>query len=255
VKLQSWAQTSTGKVRAQNQDSYYTNDQLGIWLIADGMGGHAGGGVASRTISTELPRFIQQGIAVKDAIHQCHQLLHQRGQSQTDCQYMGSTLVLGLWRKHVLNIYWVGDSRAYIINSQGIKKLTKDHSVVQKLLDLGLVSPDSAKAHPKKHILTQCLGGGSNTAPEVGAVSLSLAENDLILLCSDGLYEELSEDQIHAIVQAATDKKEAVKLLVKLAEKHGGKDNITATVIYPEMSGFTRHKHLFSKIKAWFGSK
>lgn len=250
MKLQSWARTSAGKVRTQNQDSFYTNDNFGIWLIADGMGGHAGGRYASSTISKELPRFIQQGYSIRDAIFRCHQLLRNYSQSRANCSDMGSTLVLAVWSKHVLDIYWVGDSRAYIINDDGITRLTKDHSVVQKLIDLALIDEKSAANHPDKHILTQCLGGGKDSDPEVGSVKLSLKSDDLILLCSDGLYTELSDNKIYEAVHTALDKENAIKHLIALAEDSGGNDNISATIICPENNGLLRVNRFFGKLKA-----
>lgn len=250
MKLHSWARTSAGKVRTQNQDSAYTNDNLSIWLIADGMGGHAGGRFASSTISTELPRFIQQGLSIRDAIFRCHQLLRNYGQSRQNCSDMGSTLVLASWNKQVLDIYWVGDSRAYIVNDEGIRRLTKDHSLVQKLIDLALIDEKSAKNHPDRHVLTQCLGGKKNIDPEVGSVTLSLTPKDLILLCSDGLYNELSDMEIYDVLRSAVDKKEAVKRLIQLADESGGNDNISAVILCPEQNGLFRHNHFVAKLKA-----
>jgi protein phosphatase len=252
MKLQSWARTSAGKVRTQNQDSFYTNDNSGIWLIADGMGGHAGGRFASTTISTELPRFIQQGVNIRDAIFRCHQLLRNYGQNRQNFSDMGSTLILALWNKCLLDIYWVGDSRAYIINDAGIKRLTKDHSVVQHLLDLALIDEKSATNHPDKHVLTQCLGGGKNSKPEVGSVTLPLSSNDLILLCSDGLYTELSDKKIFDVVSTTVDKKKAIEHLIAMAEDNGGNDNISATIICPKNDDLFRHNFSFRKFKALF---
>lgn len=252
MKLQSWAQTSVGKVRTQNQDSFYTNDDSGIWLIADGMGGHAGGRYASSTISKELPRFIQQGLSIRDAIFRCHQLLRDYGQTRQNCSDMGSTLVLATWDKQVLNVYWVGDSRAYIINNDGIKRLTKDHSVVQKLIDLALIDEKSAKNHPDKHVLTQCLGGGRDINPEVGSTTLAFTPNDSILLCSDGLYTELSDNKIFEVVNIALDKKEAIKHLIELAEENGGNDNISAAIICPKNDGLFQPYFSFRKLEAFF---
>ena len=157
MHLESCGKTSKGKVRAENQDSLFIDDERGIWLVADGMGGHASGGLASEIISIELPRLLRTGMHINKAIYQCHHHLVEVQQTRPECKDMGSTLVLGVWRDNRLNIYWVGDSRAYLLNKGGLRLLTKDHSLVQKMVDLKMLNHASARSHPYKNILTQCL--------------------------------------------------------------------------------------------------
>ncbi|WP_371192885.1 PP2C family serine/threonine-protein phosphatase [Glaciecola sp. SC05] len=227
----SWSNTCKGRVRAQNQDSVYVNDKAGIWLIADGMGGHAAGDFASNLISQELPRLLLKGEEPLDAISSCHKRLIEAEQSDAKYRGMGTTLILGLWRNNTLSIYWVGDSRAYILSDDNIQLLTKDHTVVQKLIDLNLLSEDLAAHHPDKNKLTQCLGGGNNYPPQVSAIEINVGNNDTLLLCSDGLYNELNAKQMHKILHHSNDKESSLKQLFLLANAAGGRDNISAVIL------------------------
>lgn len=255
MHLESSGKTSKGKVRTENQDSLFIDDELGVWLVADGMGGHAGGALASEIVSIELPRLLQTGMRINQAIYQCHHRLVEIQQARPKYKDMGSTLVLSVWRDNKLHIYWVGDSRAYLSSSEGLSLLTKDHSLVQKMIDLKLLNEHSAKCHPHKNVLTQCLGGGSRMKPEIGSLELDLAESDAILLCSDGLHNELTDLDIWGELGNSKNNADVVEQLIEQANNKGGKDNISAIVIRPRRPRPKDSLGIFSQLKNWLDLK
>jgi PPM family protein phosphatase len=223
-----------GRVRQTNQDAYYLNDEDGVWLIADGMGGHNGGEVAASTATKLVPQWITQGHSVTEALHKLHDTVFDLGIITPELKGMGTTIIVAKYTNDVLQIFSVGDSRAYVIQANSIQQLTQDHSYVAQLVKQGLLNELQAQHHPKRHIVTQCIGGGRRQKPQIDFRQIELQPNQAILLCSDGLYNELNEQQILHIVQHADSSENAVQTLIREANKQGGKDNTTVVLLTEE---------------------
>jgi serine/threonine protein phosphatase PrpC len=239
-----------GKERSNNEDSLAAvtvnqaseteQQSVGIYAVADGMGGHQAGEVASKlAVRTalrqlvgdvtesdgDLPENYQNWL--KSAVALANQMVHNKGKEAH--RSMGTTLVMAVVVGHDVRIVNVGDSRAYLISPDGIRQITKDHSLVQMLVDAGAITPEQAAEHPQRNVLTQSIG----TQPEVtiDAFQENLDENESLLLCSDGLWEMLSDDKIKEIVLAAKTPDEACQALVDAANSAGGHDNIAAVLV------------------------
>ena len=224
--------THTGWVRELNEDSHLSLPQLGLWVIADGMGGHQAGEVASGITIREMARCIEQGIPLVEAIEIAHRAIQNAAPQGEGAANMGSTVVAAKLDGLSYKIAWVGDSRAYLWNGT-LHQLTTDHSYVQLLLKAGLISESDIPNHPSRNVITQALGVGGvdNANINVDLVSGELGENDTLLLCSDGLSGEVSDDSIASILAETTDSQARVDRLIAAALEAGGKDNVTVLVI------------------------
>lgn len=239
----SSSKTVQGLNRTHNQDSIYCNDNAGIWILADGMGGHAAGQEASSLVCEELSKLMLTGYDAKQSIERCHQVIYESQINDPTLKGMGSTLLLAYTDhgsplqsvsghiKDTIKIHWVGDSRAYLIKPTSICALTKDHSIVQNLIDLKLLDEHKARAHPDRNLLTQCLGSDQVTPPHVGVTTLQLKDNERILLCSDGLHNELSDNEIFEIIKHSDDLESGIQNLIKSAQDKKGADDISAILI------------------------
>ncbi|MEL6529142.1 MAG: protein phosphatase 2C domain-containing protein [Pseudomonadota bacterium] len=229
----SFGKTDTGLVRSHNEDSMLVNDQAGLWLVFDGMGGHENGALASQTAASafdpfELPTEFEEAVtSVADRIHNVNSVLAEVAHKQ-NISKMGTTAVGLLLRDRRFAAVWVGDSRAYIFRSGGLFQLTVDHTHVQDLLDEGILSAADAKDHPMSHVLTRALG----VEPEVQVdiVHDEAEPNDRFLLCSDGLSGPVPEDEIRQIM-ALPDPEQVVGELIARAHANGAPDNVTAIVV------------------------
>ena len=197
--------THTGLVRELNEDSYLALPRLGLWIVADGMGGHEAGEVASRITVQEITRSIEQGLPLAEAIETAHRAIQAAARRGEGAAGMGSTVVAAKLDGLQYEIAWVGDSRAYLWNGS-LHQLTTDHSYVQQLLNAGLITESEIPEHPYRNVIFQALGvGGADAANiKVDLVSGELGESDTLLLCSDGLSGEVADDDIAAIL-AETD--------------------------------------------------
>ncbi len=224
------AQSVAGQVRTHNEDALACRPDLGLWALADGMGGHARGEVASALALEELVGAVQQGEALLAAVHAAHLAIVAAAQPVADEAGMGSTLVAVRLDGEEFELAWVGDSRAYRIGCEHIEQLTHDHSWVQAMVDAGQMSAEEAREHPRRNVILQCLGQVGQ-APDVGLLRARLAPDELLLLCSDGLTNELDDAAIqHCCAEAAT-LEAMVEQLVGLANSHGGRDNISCIVL------------------------
>ncbi|MDI1230924.1 MAG: protein phosphatase 2C domain-containing protein [Methylobacter sp.] len=224
--------THTGLVRELNEDSHLALPQLGLWVIADGMGGHQAGEVASGITIREIARSIEQGMPLGEAIEAAHRAIQTAALQGDGAADMGSTVVaLKLDGMHY-EIAWVGDSRAYLWNGT-LHQLTTDHSYVQMLLNAGLITESEIPGHPSRNVITQALGvgGADKVNIKVDLVSGELGESDILLLCSDGLSGEVADDDIAAILAETTDAQTRVDRLIAAALEAGGKDNMTVIAI------------------------
>ena len=224
------AQSVAGQVRTHNEDALACRPDLGLWALADGMGGHARGEVASALALEELVGAMQQGEELPAAVQAAHLAIVAAAQPAACEAGMGSTLVAVRLDGNEFELAWVGDSRAYRIGSEHIEQLSHDHSWVQAMVDVGRMSAEEAREHPRRNVILQCLGQVGQ-APEVGLLRVRLAPDELLLLCSDGLTNELDDAAIQRCCAEADTLEAMVEQLVGLANSHGGRDNISCIVL------------------------
>jgi len=232
----SAARTDPGKVRARNEDAFLDCPQQGLWVVADGMGGHQGGDVASQLIVAslaELPAqddFDERVNAVRQCLHWINRRLGQEltvsaGRSDS---IIGSTVVALLLEGRRAACIWAGDSRCYLWRGQRLYQLSKDHSLQQQLMDEQQMSREDAQAHPAAHALTRAVGASEQLTLDV--LELEVDPGDAFLLCSDGLHQGLSSDALgNALSLAAPDV--ALERLFDSALRGAARDNLTAVVI------------------------
>jgi serine/threonine protein phosphatase PrpC len=226
--------THPGLSRERNEDSYLVAPELGLWIVADGMGGHQAGEVASGIVTRELFANIQQGQALASAIEAVHREIQAAAARGGGKQGMGSTVVALKLSGLRYEIGWVGDSRAYLWNG-ALRQLTKDHSYVQLMLDTGLINESEALTHPYRNIISRGLGvgGTDRNDVEVDTITGTLNEKDSLLLCSDGLTREISDQEISRILLENGDNQSKVDRLIAAALAAGGRDNITVVLVSP----------------------
>ncbi len=233
--------TDKGKVRQTNQDSYYAcrlDDGAVYAIVCDGMGGAAAGNVASenavRHISDYLLKSYQSSLdevelekLVRNAVVSANIELYDMAVNNAELSGMGTTVVFALVRDGTAIIAHVGDSRIYLVN-EGIKQLTRDHSVVQSLIESGKITPEDAKVHPRKNVITRALGAEENVAVDTAVVNL--CDKDSLLLCTDGLSNYIEDSGILEIFKN-NNSTDIPKALVDKANGNGGGDNITAVIL------------------------
>ena len=240
--MRAFAKTDVGKARDMNQDYYYISgpeDPLKIYILADGMGGYNGGEIASKLATTTALSYIQSNFEntpkeredilklVKSAMEYANMVVYEKSKEQKDLDGMGTTLEVCLIYNNKLYLGHVGDSRIYRLRGEFFRKLTHDHSYVQKLVKDGTITQEEADHHPKKNMLMKALGCTAFVEPDVTVKGF--IKDDIILICSDGLTNMVGEQEIYNIL-----KKEgtlAAEKLVEKANENGGYDNITAIVI------------------------
>lgn len=237
TKLVVGSATDVGMVRSNNQDQYLVAP--GLYAVADGMGGHAAGEVASQTAIEALRSAFEQRTShtpasLVEAAKQANKAVWDRSRANRGMMGMGTTLVaLGVVEdddgSNGMAIAHIGDSRVYVFRDGALSQLTTDHSLVQELVDDGQISAEEATVHPQRHVLTRALG--VEPSVQVDLINLSPQHGDRYLLCSDGLPREASSDQISAVLARFADPSEAAKELVSLANTRGGSDNVTVVVV------------------------
>ncbi|MCO6055732.1 protein phosphatase 2C domain-containing protein [Pseudomonas sp. MOB-449] len=220
------AQSITGCVRAHNEDALLCAPDLGLWAVADGMGGHQRGEVASSVAVATLRESVGAGQRLPNAVQSAHDAVLAAASGSG----MGTTLVAVKFDGAAFELAWAGDSRAYRVSADGISRLSHDHSLVQALVDAGELTPHEARRHPQRNVVTQCLGQ-AHQALEVGGAQGTLAPGELLLLCSDGLTGELDDDKIQAQCAVADTLEDLVTGLLQQACDVGGRDNISCIVI------------------------
>ena len=238
MRISCAGNTDVGVVRAGNEDSFLLDCSRGLFIVADGMGGHAAGEVASemavKIISTELGsmRGLSDGEAasrMRSAIRKANAAIFERTLAEHDKRGMGTTTtVMVLFSRRYL-IGQVGDSRAYLLREGDFLQLTKDHSYVQEQVDAGLLTPEQARTHPYSNVITRCVGANEDVAPDIYFGNLE--QGDRVLLASDGLTGMLEDQQIAGIMQEDENPEVSVNKMISDANRRGGLDNITAIVI------------------------
>ncbi len=236
------AKTDIGLVRSSNQDSFETGEfnSTGAWaVVCDGMGGAAGGNfasaMASKFISERITASYREGmsdISIKNmltsAIIAANVSVYDKGQSDPELTGMGTTVVVAILVNDSLYIAHVGDSRAYILSNGKLTQLTKDHSFVQEMVDNGKLTPDEAKDDPRKNYITRALGVNSDV--RVDFCQEYISDNDVIILCTDGLTNYVSDDEILNLTNDGN-VNEYTERLVNKANENGGGDNVTVVTL------------------------
>lgn len=224
------ARTDVGKVREHNEDCFCVNPELGLYVVADGMGGHASGEVASEIAVTTIEQQILKGCSMLEAIVEAHLAILRGVESGLGKHGMGTTVVAVQMNGDDYTLAWVGDSRAYLWD-EGLMQITKDHSMVQMLIDTGQITQQEARTHPRKNIIYQNLGAPEVKLPEVSLKQGTLYKEQRIILCSDGLSDEVDDKQIEKIVGSTGSEVEAVEKLVTAAIDNGGNDNVSVIMV------------------------
>ena len=228
MRVRAGVSTDIGRVREGNEDSYLSDQPL--FAVADGMGGHRGGEVASRlALETLESRFREGGLGLAQQIRDANAAVFERSQADRAVQGMGTTLTAVVLRDMDAAIAHVGDSRAYLLRAGDLRQVTDDHTLVNRMVKSGEISQAEAEVHPHRSVLTRSLGTGSDVV--VDEFDIALTDGDRLLLCSDGLTGMVTEEQIVAILSAAPDPQDAADRLVRAANRAGGVDNITVVVL------------------------
>ncbi|MBR1155204.1 PP2C family serine/threonine-protein phosphatase [Bradyrhizobium sp. JYMT SZCCT0428] len=226
--------THPGKVRLRNEDSHLVRNDLGIWAIADGMGGHEAGKLASHLIVTALDTISATSSAIQlleetknRVVLANQQIIEMRG--QRGGVVIGSTIIILLFSEDHYACLWAGDSRLYLARRDIIRQVSRDHTEVQELLASGGVTPEEAKDWPN-NVITRAVGVQDD--PELEFVSGAFEDSDIFVLCSDGLTRHVADDEILQCV-SAHDAQTSSAALVELALERGGLDNVTVVVVRP----------------------
>ena len=241
--MKIYAETDIGMVRKMNQDAYYIseeNDNYKLCILADGMGGYTGGEIASRLACMSTAKYIKENFEsetqytkeeimeiIKKAMEYANEIVYEKSKQEKELEQMGTTLEVCLIYNNRVHIGHIGDSRIYRIRQNIMRKITVDHSYVQKLVKDGTITKEEAINHPKKNMLMKALGCEENIEPDIMVKGFN--ENDILLMCSDGLTNMISEQEIYNII--AADIQNAAKRLIKKAKELGGYDNITVIII------------------------
>lgn len=238
MHITSAGRTDVGVIRSGNEDSYLMVPDRGIFVVADGMGGHAAGEVASdmavQYISRELDSLRglsdeQVAERMRGAIRTANGAIFQRTLTEHDKRGMGTTVTaLTLFETRFL-IGQVGDSRAYLLRDNKLSQLTKDHSYVQEQVDAGYLTPEQARTHPYSNVITRCVGANSDVMPDIYVGTVRT--RDVFLLASDGLTGMLEDYQLAELLSPERMPEEEVDSLIAEANRHGGLDNITAVIV------------------------
>lgn len=233
-----FAATDVGLQRDNNEDAYSASSKQGLWVVADGMGGHAAGEVASAIVTETIMREVAAGKTLENAIRISHHDILNAANSGIGGVGMGSTVVALQSNAKHFKICWVGDSRAYMLapstesdKHMALRQLSTDHSYVQMLYQSGAITAAELDNHPEKNIITQCLGSVELSEVDVDQIHGEWHTNSRILLCSDGLNDVVKDQDIESILTENKDSRSAANALIRAALDAGGKDNVTVAVI------------------------
>lgn len=240
--VKAYAKSDIGKMREMNQDYYYISDSLSdvqLYILADGMGGYKGGEVASKLATNYAKNYIENNFEqtpkdrdsliqlVGSSMEYANMLVYEKSKENKELEGMGTTLEICLVYNNKVYIGHIGDSRVYRIRKDFIRKLTQDHSYVQKLVKDGTITKEEAENHPKKNMLMKALGCNAFVEPDVTVKGF--LKDDIILMGSDGLTNMVDQETLRTIAQENLE--QAPKKLVQMANDKGGYDNITVIVI------------------------
>lgn len=240
--IKTFSITDIGIRRKLNQDYVFTSEiSIGnldnLFIVADGMGGHNAGDYASkytvRTIVEEVGRAREDSTVtiLENAIKKANAHIRKKANEVEDYNGMGTTVVAATIEDDVLTVANVGDSRLYVINSDEIKQITRDHSLVEEMIRMGGLAREQARSHPDKNIITRAIGAQDDV--DVDFFHVRLEKGDMILMCSDGLTNMVEDEEIRLILNGQRDIVEKAQRLVYAANENGGKDNIAVVLIEP----------------------
>ncbi|WP_198372835.1 PP2C family protein-serine/threonine phosphatase [Roseomonas rosulenta] len=230
-RLISHAATHPGAVRPRNEDALLDRPDIGLWAVADGAGGHGAGDVASAAIIAAL-ETIAPGLSAAELLAQVrikldgvHQGLQEEAARRGPGRILASTVVVMLARGEHFAMLWAGDSRGYLMRNGMLTRVTRDHSLVQELVDQGTLREDEAESHPQANVITRAVGAQGEL--ELDKVSGRIAEGDRYLLCTDGLFKTISEVEIGAMIANGSD----AAAIVTEAVGRGARDNVSAIAV------------------------
>ncbi|MBA3764672.1 MAG: Stp1/IreP family PP2C-type Ser/Thr phosphatase [Actinobacteria bacterium] len=228
MKIEAGAATDLGRVREVNEDSFLV--QAPLYAVADGMGGHRGGDVASRLALDTVETLFRQGEdSLADKVREANRAVYERSVDDQRVSGMGTTLTAVVVEQATAHLAHVGDSRAYLLRAGDLRQVTNDHTLVARLVKAGEITSEEAAVHPNRNVVTRALG--TEATVQVDERTISLLDDDRVLLCSDGLTGMVTEDQIQTILEAEPDPQRAADRLVKAANRAGGIDNITVLIL------------------------
>jgi PPM family protein phosphatase len=263
--------TDVGKVRDHNEDTIGAQPDIGLWVLADGMGGYNAGevasGIAVKTIIELVTQackterrgeiesgtgYMRQTIVLRDAILRANKVINQTAQSQPQCEGMGTTLVASLFYDNRVSIAHVGDSRMYRLRGNRFEQITMDHSLLQELVDRGFYSQEEAQRSTNRNYVTRALGVEANVEVEVQEIEVQ--KGDFFLMCSDGLPDMVEDEDIHLTISTfANDVRTVGEQLIKLTNDNGGRDNVSV-ILVRVADAFPAQAGLLHKFRGLFGS-
>lgn len=242
VVMQAFYKTDQGKVRLHNEDNggvFFKTDKCCLAIVADGMGGHNAGEIASRIAVQKLAhewelmdeRFNPEKAEkwLNETINDANKEIYLESLENEDRAGMGTTVVAAICSESFVTIANIGDSRCYLLNELGFKQLTEDHSLINELLKLGEISEEDAKVHPRKNLLMKALGTEDHC--EVDIKTIICDEDDRLLLCSDGLSNKLTAEELEQILSLEKNVEEKANEYIQKANENGGEDNISVAII------------------------
>jgi protein phosphatase len=238
MKLNFTGVSDPGLIRSNNQDAYYIDPEGRFFIVADGMGGHAGGEQASRIATGQIEAYLSgnwnsskpSGQLLQEALLQANEAILLDQQNHPERSDMGTTIVVVIFRsKEPPLCAHVGDSRLYRFRNYQLEQLTEDDTWVGRALKMGEITPEEARIHPFRHVLSRCLG--REDLRQIEVQQLDVKPGDRLLLCSDGLTEELADPKIADYFKEISLVEKAALSLVEAAKEHGGHDNITVVIV------------------------
>ena len=268
-KLTFVGQTDTGRVREHNEDTIATDPDVGLLVLADGMGGYNAGEVASGIAVKTITNLVREGlmredlasidrstglsrpsIVLRDAITRANKIIYQTARSQAECEGMGTTVVAALFYDNRISIAHVGDSRLYRQRGSQIAQVTMDHSLLQELVDRGFYSPEEAQRAANKNYVTRALGVEPQVEVEVQEHPVD--KGDIFILCSDGLSDMVEDEDIRLTISTFGANLDTVaKQLIQLANENGGRDNVSV-VLAQAIEPFPASRGVMDKLLGWF---
>jgi len=268
-KLTFVGQTDTGRVREHNEDTIATDSDVGLLVLADGMGGYNAGEVASGIAVKTITNLVREGlsredlgsidrgtglsrpsIVLRDAITRANKIIYQTARSQAECEGMGTTVVAALFYDNRISIAHVGDSRLYRQRGSQIAQVTMDHSLLQELVDRGFYSPEEAQRAANKNYVTRALGVEPQVEVEVQEHPVD--KGDIFILCSDGLSDMVEDEDIRLTISTFGANLDTVaKQLIQLANENGGRDNVSV-VLAQAIEAFPASRGVMDKLLGWF---
>jgi protein phosphatase len=268
-KISVAARTDPGRARKNNEDAVAEDRDLGLLVLADGMGGYNAGEVASGiaiktvvdAVREEWPGLrhgeideqtghSQEALLLRRAIEKAHSTIHSVAQSQPQCAGMGTTIVACVLHDDRISIAYVGDSRLYRLRGEHLEQITRDHSLMEELIARGHYTREEASKLVRRNIVTRALG--VEAAVEVDLIEDPVQPGDIVLLCSDGLTDMIDDATIALTLKAfAANLQEAAEKLVETANEHGGKDNVSVVLARIDAS-FARGRRWYERLLEWF---